>query len=82
MVDKYAVKKYVADIIGEEYIIRTLGVWDKPEDIDWNSLPILITSQVSLRTVQKQRIANPRCYKKDVTWNFITIVASAYERLF
>lgn len=39
MVDKYAVKKYVADIIGEEYIIPTLGVWDKPEDIDWDSLP-------------------------------------------
>lgn len=39
MVDKYAVKKYVADIIGEEYIIPTLGVWDRPEDIDWDSLP-------------------------------------------
>ncbi len=39
MVDKYAVKKYVADIIGEEYIIPTLGVWDKPEEIDWESLP-------------------------------------------
>ena len=39
MVDKYAVKKYVADIIGEEYIIPTLGVWDKPEDINWDALP-------------------------------------------
>ncbi len=39
MVDKYAVKDYVAKIIGEEYIIPTLGVWDKPEDIDWDSLP-------------------------------------------
>lgn len=39
MVDKYAVKQYVADIIGEEYIIPTLGVWDRPEDIDWDSLP-------------------------------------------
>lgn len=39
MVDKYAVKDYVAKIIGDEYIIPTLGVWDKPEDIDWNSLP-------------------------------------------
>jgi len=39
MVDKYAVKEYVANIIGEEYIIPTIGVWDKPEDIDWNSLP-------------------------------------------
>lgn len=39
MVDKYAVKKYVADKIGEEYIIPTLGVWDRFEDIDFDSLP-------------------------------------------
>lgn len=39
MVDKYAVKEYVANIIGEEYIIPTLGVWDKHENIDWDSLP-------------------------------------------
>lgn len=39
MVDKYAVKEYVANIIGKEYIIPTLGVWDTPNDIDWDSLP-------------------------------------------
>ena len=39
MVDKYAVKEYVGKIIGEEYIIPTLGVWNRPEDIDWDSLP-------------------------------------------
>ena len=39
MVDKYAVKPYVANIIGEEYIIPTLGIWDAPEEIDWDSLP-------------------------------------------
>lgn len=39
MVDKYEAKKYVADRIGEEYIIPTLGVWDKVEDIDFDSLP-------------------------------------------
>ena len=39
MVDKYTVKEYVAKIIGKEYIIPTLGVWDSPEDIDWDSLP-------------------------------------------
>ena len=33
MVDKHAVKQHVANIIGEEYIIPTLGVWDRPEDI-------------------------------------------------
>lgn len=39
MVDKYEAKKYVAGIIGEEYIIPTYGVWDKSEDIDFDSLP-------------------------------------------
>lgn len=39
MVDKYAVKEYVANIIGEEYIIPTLGVWDSVSEIDWDSLP-------------------------------------------
>lgn len=39
MVDKYEAKKYVASIIGEQYIITTLGVWDTVDDIDWDSLP-------------------------------------------
>ncbi|EPC05289.1 hypothetical protein HMPREF0994_06957 [Lachnospiraceae bacterium 3_1_57FAA_CT1] len=39
MVDKYEAKKYVAERIGEEYIIPTLGVWDNFEEIDFDSLP-------------------------------------------
>ncbi|MEN3004732.1 ATP-grasp fold amidoligase family protein [Dehalobacterium formicoaceticum] len=39
MVDKYEAKKYVAERIGGEYIIPTLGVWDKFEDIDFGLLP-------------------------------------------
>lgn len=39
MVDKYAVKAYVANIIGKEYIVPTLGVWDSPEEIDLDKLP-------------------------------------------
>ena len=39
MVDKYEVKQYVADRIGEEYIIPTLGVWDSFDEIDFDSLP-------------------------------------------
>lgn len=39
MVDKYAVKEYVASKIGEKYIIPTLGVWSSPEDIEWDKLP-------------------------------------------
>ena len=39
LVDKYEVKEYVADIIGSEYIIPTLGVWDCFNDIDFDALP-------------------------------------------
>lgn len=39
MVDKYEAKEYVANIIGKEYIIPTLGVWDKFDDIDFEALP-------------------------------------------
>ena len=39
MVDKFEAKGYVVERIGEEYIIPTLGVWDKFEDIDFDALP-------------------------------------------
>lgn len=39
MVDKYAVKNYVTKQIGPQYIIPLVGVWDKPQDINFDSLP-------------------------------------------
>ena len=39
MVDKYEVKNYVSKIIGDDYIIPTIGIYDKFDDIDFNKLP-------------------------------------------
>lgn len=39
LVDKYAVKEYVSQKIGSEYIIPTIGVWNKVKEIDWDNLP-------------------------------------------
>lgn len=39
MVDKAAVKQYVAERIGQEYVIPTLKVWKKPSDVDFDCLP-------------------------------------------
>ena len=39
LVDKYAVKEYVGNIIGYEHIIPTIKVWDRLEDIDFTDLP-------------------------------------------
>ena len=39
LVDKYEVKGIVAEKIGKQHIIPTLGVWDSFDDIDFDSLP-------------------------------------------
>lgn len=37
--DKYAVRAHIARLIGEEYLIPLLGVWDTAEQVDFDALP-------------------------------------------
>lgn len=39
MVDKCAVRGYIAERVGAEYLIPSLGVWDDPDQIDFDTLP-------------------------------------------
>ncbi len=39
MVDKYEAKEYVKNAIGEEYIVQTIGIYNKFEEIDFDKLP-------------------------------------------
>ncbi len=39
MVDKYEVREYIKEKIGEEYLIPLLGVWDSFDEIDFGKLP-------------------------------------------
>lgn len=39
MVDKYEVKKIIANIIGKQYVIPTLGVYDRFKDINFEKMP-------------------------------------------
>lgn len=39
LADKYSVRKWVSEKIGEEYLIPILGVWDSFDEIDFDSLP-------------------------------------------
>ena len=39
MVDKYEVRKYIKEKIGEEYLIPLIDVYDKFDDIDFDKLP-------------------------------------------
>ena len=39
MADKQAVRKYIADTIGKDYLVPLIGIWDSVDDIDFDSLP-------------------------------------------
>ena len=39
MVDKYKVKEYITERIGEDHVIPSYGVWDRFNDIPFDSLP-------------------------------------------
>jgi hypothetical protein len=39
LADKYLVREWIKDTIGEEYLVPLLGVWDRFEEIDFDKLP-------------------------------------------
>ena len=39
LADKYAVREWIKDKIGEQYLIPLIGVYDTPDDINWDTLP-------------------------------------------
>lgn len=82
LVDKYEAKKYVAQIIGKEYIIPTIGVWNKFEQIDFSILPkqfvikcthdsgglVICKDKNTLKFDQVEKKIN-NCLKKNYYWH-------------
>lgn len=78
MVDKYEVKEYVANVIGDEYIIPTIGVYNKFDDIDFAKLPhqfvikcthdsggLVIVKDKSVIDIKKIRKKINKCLKRN-----------------
>ena len=81
MVDKYEAKKYVANLIGEEYIVPTLGVYDSFDEIDFDKLPnqfvlkcthnsggIIICRDKATLDISKARKQMTKWLKKNPFW--------------
>ena len=82
MVDKFDAKRYVASIIGEEYIIPTLGVYERFDDIDFNKLPnqfvikcthdsggLVICKDKKVFDNRKAKKKITKCLKKNFYWS-------------
>ena len=39
LVDKYRVKEYVRERVGDEHVVPLLGAWDSVDAIEWDKLP-------------------------------------------
>lgn len=81
MVDKYEAKNYVASVIGNEYVIPTLGVWDSFNDIDFNTLPnqfvlkcthdsggLVICKDKNNLNLNSAKMKIERCLKRNYYW--------------
>lgn len=83
MVDKYEAKQYVAERIGEEYIIPTLGVWERFDEIDFDSLPdqfvlkcthdsggLVICRDKTTLDISAAREKIEACLKRNYYWDY------------
>lgn len=39
LVDKHAAKGFISELLGPEYVVPEIGVWERAEDIDFDKLP-------------------------------------------
>ena len=81
MVDKEAVKEYVSNLIGKEYVIPTLQVWDKVRNIDISKLPnqfvlkcthdsggVIICKDKEKFNIKKAKRKLNKCMKRNYYW--------------
>ena len=81
MVDKYEVKQYVSNIIGSQYVIPTLGIWNSFDEIDFDKLPnqfvlkcthdsgsVVICKDKSTFDVKKARDKINKGMRNDLFW--------------
>lgn len=74
LADKYLVREYIKETIGEEYLIPLLGAWDNFDEIDFEKLPsqfVLKTnhgSQTNLIVKDKSKLNKKAAKKKFDKW--------------
>ena len=83
LVDKYNVREFIKNKIGEEYLIKCLGVWDDFDDIDFDKLPnqfvlkcthdsggLIICKDKSKLNLKKARKKINHCLKRNYFFNY------------
>ena len=83
--DKHAVRKYVADKIGSEHLIPMIGVWDRFEDIDFDTMPerfVLKATHASSNNIivkDKNRFDKKLAALKFKLWQSVDYAYASFE---
>ena len=64
LVDKAEVKPWVAERIGWEHVVPTLGVWDTFDEIDFGALPGSLRAQVHPRLGRSRHLPRPVRFRR------------------
>ncbi len=66
--DKFGMKEYVREVLGEEYVVPEIGVYTDVNDIDWNALPesFVIKSTAGWGNKQVILVKNKLYYGEDM----------------
>ena len=71
LTDKFAVRQWVEEKIGEEYLIPLLGSWDKFSDINFNELPDSFVLKTNHGSAMNAVVKNKHKFNKLVAkWHF------------
>ena len=72
--DKFAVKDYVKEVIGEEYVVPTIAHWNNADEIDFENLPerfalkVNWSSGYNIICQDKKKLDIEDCKKKIRAW--------------
>lgn len=71
LVDKYEVRKYVSEKIGPEYLVPLIGLYENPEEVDFDKLPnkfVLKPTSGSQRNIicRDKKSLNWSLHKKEI----------------
>lgn len=85
LADKVAVRAWVRDMVGEEYLIPCLGVYDYPFDIDYSKLPNQFvikmnhSSHMNIIVKDKNQINISNVKKKLIKWSKVNFAFPTLE---
>lgn len=81
LVDKYEMKSFIIDKLGEEYVFETIGVWDRFDEIDFDALPkqfvlkcthdsggLVICRDKERLDMEAARVKIEKCLKRNYFW--------------